>query len=184
MLRPLQTVKKVCVLGPAGVGKSSLVARLLDPAAPLASAPTPSAVVSRISLEVLPPVPGFQGIVVTLLLFDLPAEQLQPRLRQSYYIGAEGAIVVADASDPASLGQSVRWIHDFHEVAGDKPVLLLANKVDALRDFSLVDHTTHPPHLRQPYGGLRPHLVSALTTATLRPAIEEFVRRIVTTNPF
>lgn len=184
MLRPIQTVKKVCVLGPAGVGKSSLVAKLLDAQAPLTSTPTSSPVVSRKALEVFPPAAGFQGINATLLLFDLPAEQLEPRLRQTYYTGAEGAVVVADGTDATSLQQSIRWIADFRAVVGPKPIALLANKVDRLAIADLAARERIPAYLRETYGGVEPHPVSALTGHGVFTSFQALAQRIVTANPF
>ena len=92
--------KKICMIGPVSVGKTSLVARYVHS---LFSEKYLSTVGVKIDKKVL----QVDGMDVTLLLWDLAGDDDFQRLNVTYLRGAAAYLLVADGSRRATLDQSV-----------------------------------------------------------------------------
>jgi len=119
---------KVCLLGEAGVGKSSLVARYVLNQFTERYSPSIGARMLKKEIRVGTP----EGDVnVVLLIWDVMGEKtLADLLKDAYFGGSQGILGVADLSRPDTIEELPGWISAAQSVAGPVPVVLLGNKND------------------------------------------------------
>jgi len=119
---------KVCLLGEAGVGKSSLVARYVLNQFTERYSQSIGARMLKKELRVRTP----EGdVTVVLLIWDVMGEKsLADLLKDAYFGGSQGILAVADLSRPDTIQALPGWIGAAQSVAGSVPVVLLGNKND------------------------------------------------------
>lgn len=133
---------KVCIVGEAGVGKTSLVRRFAYNQFTDTYTPTLAAHITKHELPV--EVDGV-GVRVVLTIWDVMGEPtFLPLLEDAWLSRAQGVFAVADVSRPETFPALRRWIDAVHRVSGPVPVMLIANKADlvATRTASLEDLQT------------------------------------------
>ena len=69
---------------------------------------------------------------LTMIIWDIVGQKAYQKLRQMYYQGANGAIVVCDVTRRESLESMKEWTNSLFEVSNPVPVLFLANKSDVI----------------------------------------------------
>ncbi|MEM3342630.1 MAG: Rab family GTPase [Thermoplasmata archaeon] len=119
-----QYIKKVCMLGDPGVGKTSLVKRFVYD---MFDDEYLHTIGTKISKKVL--VYPETGIKLTLVIWDIMGQRYQ-RVLDTYFKGARGALVVCDLTKLESLESIPSWINLLYKSAGPMPVILVANKSD------------------------------------------------------
>jgi len=132
----LELVKmKVCMVGEAAVGKTSLVRRFVLDIFNEAYAATLGARVTKRELH-------FQGLEipkhvrVDMTLWDIMGERfVRDELRESYLLGAQAVIAVADVARPSTLDALETWIDWVRNAVGDVPVVYAVNKIDLLPEL-------------------------------------------------
>lgn len=116
-------IRKVCLLGDGGVGKTSLISRyVLD-------CFSDEYIVSfgtKVSKKVI----DFDDVQLTLMIWDILGQNVNRSLHAAYYSGANGALLVCDSTRPETLQHLPEWAEDFRKVVGPRPIVLLANKAD------------------------------------------------------
>lgn len=120
----------MCLVGPQGVGKSSLADRFLGhPFSPEPAGITATRICSK---EVPLPTQRGQGPRrSTLNVWDICSEAgAKGLLRGAYFREAHGILAVYDATRPETLVELTGWVGLVREVAGDIPVVIAANKMD------------------------------------------------------
>lgn len=130
-----ELIKKVCIVGDSGVGKNT-IAGIVAPfekgmekyVARIGAAVTKYGAEFQI---------GAQKIRLIILVWDVTGRSDYGRLWPSYYAGAEGFIVVADASMPASIVGIPLWIEAARRAAGGAPIVVVVNKTDLISDEEL-----------------------------------------------
>ena len=121
---------KVLVVGDVGVGKTSLVKQYAHGI----WAPNYKATLGvDFSLKEIFDV-GL-NTTIRVQLWDIAGQERYKNLTRVYYNKAVAAVVVFDASNPASLAGAVEWLHDLeHKVVlpddTSIPCVLMANKID------------------------------------------------------
>jgi len=118
-----RVIRKVCLLGDGGVGKTSLISRYV------LNCFSDEYIVSfgtKVSKKVI----DYEDVQLTLMIWDILGQNVNRSLHAAYYSGANGALLVCDSTRPETLDHLPGWAEDFRAVVGDKPVLLLANKSD------------------------------------------------------
>jgi small GTP-binding protein len=79
------------------------------------------------------------GIDITTQQFTIGGEDIRLAIwdiegqagnRPNFYIGAQAAALVYDATEPASLEALVEWQQRLHRYSSDCPVFVVGNKVD------------------------------------------------------
>jgi small GTP-binding protein len=107
-------IVKICLLGEASVGKTSLVYRFVE---------------NR-----------FRDNYgeVSAQIWDLGGQESFRSLRNLYLEGANGALVIYDVTNEKSFERLNEWIESFKNSRGDEPLLLIGNKVD-LEDKIVVE---------------------------------------------
>jgi small GTP-binding protein len=126
--------KKICLLGDAGVGKTSLISRYVHDEFSDNYITTMGTKVSKKVVKLN----GFgsndngdpKPIEVTLAIWDVIGQQQYHTLVLKYFKNSGGGLVVADGTRPESIDSMRDWINSFHNSVGRVPILVLINKSD------------------------------------------------------
>ncbi|MHA1786283.1 MAG: GTP-binding protein [Candidatus Helarchaeota archaeon] len=88
---------------------------------------------------------------IKLQIWDTGGEEKYSRLRSGYYVGAVGAIIVYDVTNPKSFENVPKWIADVQKYCPGIPMLIAENKIDLPRVIpqELVNRQLH--QLNLPY---------------------------------
>lgn len=117
-------VLKVIFLGDAAVGKTSIVARHVTSTFRENYIPSLGANITSRDYNI-------EGNDITLLIWDIAAQEGFGRVRHEYYNGAKAAFMVYDVTRPSTFEDVIYWIGDLGEVISKKiPLILIGNKVD------------------------------------------------------
>ncbi|NOY77925.1 MAG: GTP-binding protein [Calditrichaeota bacterium] len=121
--------KKICLLGMFGVGKTSLVRRFVYNRFDDSYLVT---VGVKVSQKILPPVKNRQGrwTQFEFLIWDIAGFEEAGGPTQTYFLGASGALVVADLSRPYTIDVLPKILDSFFAVAPAAKIVLLGNKKD------------------------------------------------------
>ena len=74
-----------------------------------------------------------------LMIWDILGQKFQAALHEAYYRGAAGAFAVCDYTRPDTLKNLKVWLGSFRSIVGDMPVIILANKSDLEKKFTLAE---------------------------------------------
>jgi len=122
--------KKICLVGDATVGKSSLIRRYVLNLYDDYYLTTLGTKVTKKELKI----PWAQeGLLVRLDLgiWDIMGQKsLRELLQDAYFSGANGILAIADLTRRVSLDGLDEWIGRVHRVAGKVPVVACMNKKD------------------------------------------------------
>ncbi|MBK9259094.1 MAG: GTP-binding protein [Polyangiaceae bacterium] len=119
--------RKICLLGPTGVGKTSLVMRFVRSIFSDAYHTTIGTKIETKQVQC-----GERS--VDLVIWDLSGEDEFQRVRLSYLRGSAGYLVVADGTRRHTLETALTLDSAAADVIGDAPRVLVLNKSD-LRVF-------------------------------------------------
>ena len=115
--------KKVCILGDAGVGKTSIVRKLIE--GKYRDEYQPTVGTSMSNFEV-----GGDGSL-TLMIWDITGQPGYPHLREIFFKKATGAILAIDVTNRDSLSSIVDWVTSLYEVEFGIPLVVAMNKIDS-----------------------------------------------------
>ena len=116
-------IRKVCLLGDGGVGKTSLVRRFVEDVF------NDKYIVSfgtKVSKKVL----LLDNVELTLMIWDVLGQKSDDSLHAAYYKGANGAMLVADLTRPETLDHLEKWRDDFLKIERDAKTIIVGNKAD------------------------------------------------------
>jgi len=117
-------IVKICLLGEANVGKTSLVYRFIEKK-------FRGNYKSTLGVNLLKKDLSLKEFgEVSAQIWDLGGQESFRALRKLYLEGANGALVIFDCTKRSSYEKLEDWILDFKEARGDQPLLLLGNKSD------------------------------------------------------
>jgi small GTP-binding protein len=119
---------KICFIGDAGVGKTSLIKRFVLDVFDDRYIATIGTKVTKKIVEV-----DNQGtsVKVMMLVWDIMGQKgFRELLREAYFFGAHGAIAVCDMTNKETLEELRYWIKALTDVAGDVPMVFAGNKAD------------------------------------------------------
>jgi len=115
---------KICLLGEANVGKTSLVYRFIENK-------FRGNYKSTLGVNLLKKDMNIKEFGdVSTQLWDLGGQESFRSLRKLYLEGANGALVIYDCTKRSSYEKLEDWILDFKEARGNEPILLIGNKTD------------------------------------------------------
>jgi small GTP-binding protein len=115
---------KVVVVGSSGVGKSSIVKRLVQDAFQRDGAPTCGADYYQYSCPL-------ESETVRLQIWDTAGQERFQSISKSYFRNAVGAVLVYDITSMGSFDDLSGWLNDFQSLAlPNAYVLLVGNKAD------------------------------------------------------
>ncbi len=115
--------KKICLLGSFAVGKTSLVKRFVHG---FYTDKYHTTVGVKIDKKIL----QTTDCTVNLILWDLAGEDEFQKVRLTYLRGASGYLLVADGTRRETLHKAEMLKDGAEVVIGQKPFILLLNKVD------------------------------------------------------
>jgi small GTP-binding protein len=119
-----QLTFKVILVGDSGVGKTSLVFRYATSAFQTDLLPTMG--VNIVAKELC-----IENSIVTLVIWDVGAQDVYPPVRRKYYQGAQVIALVYDISQRKSIEDTKGWLEDVRGYLGPHiPVVLIGNKTD------------------------------------------------------
>jgi len=131
-MKKRELIKKVCLVGDSGVGKKTIAGMV----APFEKGverytQTIGTAVTKYGLEFAFP---NQTIRLIIMVWDVTGRQEYRRLQRSYCMGAEGVIVVGDASEPSTIESIQKWIDDVRSNSGTIPAVVIINRSGLLSE--------------------------------------------------
>ena len=125
---------KIIVVGDGGVGKTTLLKRHL-------TGEFEKKYVATLGVEVHPlPFYTNQGLV-TFNMWDCAGQEKYGGLRDGYYAGAHGAIVMFDLTSKLTMRNVPGWVQAIRNVHPDIPIVICGNKVD-IKEISCYSELT------------------------------------------
>ncbi|MFQ5918754.1 MAG: Rab family GTPase [Thermoplasmata archaeon] len=132
---------KICLAGEGAVGKTSLIRRYVYDEFEDKYTVTLGAKVTRKSLSI-EDAQGRGTAHIDMAIWDVMGEKfLRELLREAYFYGAQGILAVCDITRLETLEDLESWKASIEKVAGEIPVIVLANKAD-LEDEAILDEAT------------------------------------------
>lgn len=121
---------KICLVGDAGVGKTSLIRRFVVDQFDSKYIKTIGTKVSKKSVF-LHESERNRDVEVIMTIWDIMGQEgFRELLKDAYFSGANGILAVCDVTNPDSMNKLDGWLDRTFRVAGDVPIGIMANKVD------------------------------------------------------
>lgn len=128
ILKKVEIGTKLIMIGDGAVGKTSIVRRYLKWGFQERYLPTLGA---NFYTEKRTYTYDEDQLTVKWTLWDISGQPAFSEVRDKYYIGAKGALVVYDITRKETAENTENWIEELHKRTENKqPVVLLGNKVD------------------------------------------------------
>jgi len=115
---------KICLLGEANVGKTSLVYRFIENKFRDNYKSTLGVNLLKKDLNI----EGYGEVVAQI--WDLGGQESFKNLRKLYLEGANGALLIFDVTKSKSFEKLRDWIQDFKLARENEPIILIGNKND------------------------------------------------------
>lgn len=145
---------KICLLGEAAVGKTSLVRRYVEDSFDDRYISTLGSKVSLKKLWLTSRSDSSKTIEIQLSLWDLIGERSYlDTLHQEYLKGAQGIIAVCDVTRYSTFEALDQWLSAAFRVAGQVPLALVVNKVDLKGEIMCLYDEHEPQEKAERYGG-------------------------------
>lgn len=130
---------KIIIIGPAAVGKSSLIRRFVENQFTLQYKFT-------IGVDFMTKIIEYEpNKSARLTLWDIGGQDRFKMLRRNFYDGANEALVVFDLSRAQTFSKMKEWISDMHKLINIKiAFVILGNKVDLLTEIGEVIDQNEP----------------------------------------
>ncbi len=128
---------KVCLVGEAAVGKTSLIRRYVLDAFEDRYITTLGAKVSKKELEFSVD-QGNLHVQMDMTIWDIMGEKgFRDLLKEAFFNGAKGILAVCDITRYSTLKELDDWVQSVFNVVGEIPVVYTVNKID-LKDEVMV----------------------------------------------
>lgn len=121
---------KLCLLGDGAVGKTSLVRRYVFDVFDDKYLMSFGTKVSKKNVKL-------GEAEIDFMIWDILGQKTHESLHAAYYRGAAGALAVCDFTRPDTMKNLKSWLGSFRSVVGEMPVLILGNKSDLDKKYSL-----------------------------------------------
>ena len=166
---------KVCLVGEAAVGKTSLIRRFVLENFDDKYIQTLGTKVSKKELSA-PNVDPSGDMKIDMTIWDIMGQKgFRELLKEAYFYGAKGILAVCDSTRKKTLEDLDDWIEGVYSVTGKIPIEFLANKVD-LKDQVQVtedDMVQAAKAYDSPF-----HFTSAKTGESVELAFQSLAERI------
>ncbi len=169
---------KIIVVGDAAVGKTSLIKRYMTNTFEKDYKATLGMQFSRYEEFV-------EEEKVELLLWDLAGQESFSTLRDRFYGGSSGAIVVFSLSpeELETYDHTTRWLSDVRKACGRIPILLFGNKADTVDQNALAtpNYATSDVHVKKFADDqkiIEYYKTSALTGQSVNEAFQALVHKL------
>jgi small GTP-binding protein len=124
--------KKICILGAAGVGKTSLTTQFVY-------SKFSEKYLSSMGVKIDKKVVDVDGTSVNLMIWDIHGEEKYKKIPSSYLRGASGIMMVVDGTRKETLGVAQDILKRVNDEVGDIPYIYLINKSDLNDAWSISD---------------------------------------------
>jgi len=166
---------KVCLVGEAAVGKTSLIRRFVLDDFDDKYIQTLGTKVSKKELVVVNP-EGPGELKIDMTIWDIMGQKgFRELLKEAYFYGAKGILAVCDVTRKRTLEDLDDWIEGVYSVTGRIPIEFLANKTD-LKDSQEV-HEDGMVQAARAYDSPF-HFTSAKTGVNVELAFQSLAERI------
>ncbi len=169
---------KIVVVGDGAVGKTSLIKRYTTDS-------FEKDYIATLGMQFSKYVVPVEGENVELLLWDLAGQESFSSLRDRFYKGSSGAIVVFSLApeDLESWEHIDKWLSNIKEGCGRIPVILFGNKADKVDQNALAtpNYATSDVHVKkfaQDHGIIEYYKTSALTGQGVKEAFQALVFKL------
>ena len=161
---------KVCLVGEAAVGKTSLIRRFVHDDFSDKYIQPLGTKVSKVDLKVTHPEDG-AIVQLGMTIWDIMGQKgFRELLKEAYFYGAKGILAVCDITRRITLDDIDDWIEGVYSVTGRIPIALLANKVDLTDRIEVTEEQL--AQAARAYGSPY-YLTSAKTGANVERAFQE-----------
>ncbi len=165
---------KVCLVGEAAVGKTSLIRRFVHDDFDDKYIQTLGTKVSK--KEIALDVPKHGEFTVDMTVWDIMGQKgFRELLKDAYFYGAKGIIAGCDLTRKATLDDLDDWIEGVYSVTGRVPIEIFANKADLKEKWELTEKEVEQfsKAYDSPY-----HFTSAKTGDSVEEAFRNLAARI------
>jgi len=133
--------KKVCLLGDASVGKTSLIRRFVYDEFDDKYITTLGAKVSKkeINLEYSKNIEKPISVNVIMAIWDIIGQKDESarRVQPIYYKGSNGALLVCDITRKDTLDNIPDWVTSLFKITRNIPIVILGNKIDLYKQAEI-----------------------------------------------
>jgi len=146
---PGKLLKKVCLLGDSSVGKTSLIRKYVYNTFDDRYIATIGSKTVKKELKV-----NYFGkdLDLVLMIWDILGQKEYRRVQSMSFQGTSGALIVFDVTRPESLESlETYWVPELRKVAGNVPMVFMANKVDLLPGYDTKALAKLAAHYDSPY---------------------------------
>lgn len=129
---------KVCLVGESSVGKTSLIRKFV-----LNSFEDKyiSTIGTKVCKKPLTFELGAVSVYIDMMIWDIMGQSsFRTLLQDSYFHGASGIIAVCDATRRDTLTALDGWVDSVKQIAGDVPLVILANKSDLTSHIQITEN--------------------------------------------
>ncbi len=166
---------KVCLVGEAAVGKTSLIRRFVLENFDDKYIQTLGTKVSKKELSA-PQVDPSGEMKIDMTIWDIMGQKgFRELLKEAYFYGAKGILAVCDSTRKKTLEDLDDWIEGVYSVTGKIPIEFLANKVDLKEQAQVTedDMVQAAKAYDSPF-----HFTSAKTGVNVEQAFQSLAERI------
>jgi small GTP-binding protein len=164
---------KIIVIGPAAVGKSSLIRRFIEDKFTLHYRFTIGVDFSTKIIEY------DSEKQARLTIWDIGGQDRFKNLRRNFYMGTHGAVVVFDLTRAQTYLKMKEWVSDMNQLLEEKvPLVILGNKLDLISEIGEVINRNEPKDYVTKIGSIYIE-TSAKSGDNVQNAFVELTRMIV-----
>jgi len=126
---------KIIVVGDPSVGKTTLIRKYTTGAFQKDYIATLGAQFSKYE-------ENLEGKKVRLFIWDIAGQETFELMRQKFYKGSSGAIIVFSHApeELESFNHTEKWLDELKKYCGDIPIALFGNKVDLINENELISN--------------------------------------------
>jgi len=145
---------KICLIGEAAVGKTSLIRRYVEDSFDDRYISTLGSKVSLKRVWLTQKKDSSKQLEVQLSVWDLIGERSYlETLHQEYLRGAQGIIAVCDVTRYSTFESLDQWIPAAFRISGEVPLALVVNKIDLKDQVMVLYDENEPQEKAAKYGG-------------------------------
>lgn len=161
---------KLMMLGEIGVGKTSIVRRLVFNKFDADYKATIGVDIYTYQMQV----DEAGGIDVELAIWDIDGDLGDSLFNHVYIQGSSGALVVGDAARPSTQQTMIRFGTQFQDVMPGRPLAFVLNKIDLINEGDHLDVSAFARHSAVPLAK-----TSAKTGENIVPVFSSLTREII-----
>ena len=126
---------KLIVVGDPSVGKTTLIRKYTTGAFQKDYIATLGAQFSKYE-------ENLEGKKVRLFIWDIAGQETFELMRQKFYKGSSGAIIVFSHApeELESFNHTEKWLNELKKYCGDIPIALFGNKIDLINENELISN--------------------------------------------